>query len=267
MPISEKEKSYLEGTLMPQAKFLQETYILTLSRYQLVCEYAKGKIVLDAGCGSGYGADKLIRCGAKKVYAVDNNSESIKYCRSHYRQKNLEFLQGDVAKLDFPNNFFDLIVAFEIIEHLKGPQKVIAEFYRILKPGGRLILSTPNKGIYSPGTKKPFYPFHVQEFYLEDLKKLLNNFQNLEILGQYIKGRKMLLYPTWHPKRTIRIIYANLPFAIKIIIMRQYLGIFSFIYRTGIYHPEEIKLSSVYYSKNINKTRVFVAICQKSKKG
>lgn len=267
MPISEKEKSYLEGTLMPQARFLQEPYILTLSRYRLASGYAKAKVVLDAGCGSGYGADKLIRCGAKKVCGVDNNLESIKYCRSHYRRKNLEFSKGDVAKLDFPQNYFDLIVAFEIIEHLKDPQKAIVEFYRVLKPGGRLILSTPNKKIYSPGTKKPFYPFHIQEFYLEDLKKLLSNFQKLEILGQYIKGRKMLLYPVWHPKRIIRIIYANLPFSVKIIIMRQYLRVFSWIYRKGIYHPKEIKLADVYYSKDINKTRVFVAICQKPDKG
>lgn len=267
MTVSEKEKSYLEGSLMPQAKFLQESYTLAVNRYQWVKRYAKNKVVLDAGCGSGYGADGLIRSGAKKVYGVDINSESIKYCQEHHQQENLEFSIGDLAKLDLPDKSFDLIVAFEVIEHVKDCPKVISEFYRLLKPGGKLILSTPNKKIYSPGTKKSFYPFHWQEFYLEDLKKLLSRFQSLDIFGQFIKGKKMLLYPVWHPKRIIRIIYANLPFIIKIIIMRWYLRTYFWIYRKGIYHPKEIKLSDVYFSKDVNKTRIFVAICQKNKSG
>ena len=250
---------------MPEVKFLQESYNLAMKRYQWVSIYTKNKIVLDAGCGSGYGADKLIRSGAKLVYGVDINSESVRYCRKHYPNPNLKFSKGDLAKLNFPDKFFDLIVAFEVIEHVKDCPKVISEFYRLLKPGGKLILSTPNKKIYSPGSKKPFYPFHYQEFYLEDLKKLLSEFQNLKVVGQYIKGKKMLLYPVWHPKRVIRIIYANLPFSLKIMIMRWYLKIYFWIYNKGIYHPKEIKLSDVYFSRDLSKTRIFVASCQRPK--
>ncbi|MFC1656449.1 class I SAM-dependent methyltransferase [Patescibacteria group bacterium] len=265
MKISEKEQSYLEGSLMPEAKFLQESYILALHRYKWVNKFTKNKIILDAGCGSGYGTDMLISGGAKKVYGVDINSKSIEFCKKHYSQKNLVFSEGDLEKLKFPDKFFDCVVAFEVIEHVQNCPKALAEFYRILKPGGVLVFSTPNKKIYSPGTKKPFYPFHYQEFYLEDIKTLLKKFQIQEILGQYIKGKKMLLYPSWHPKRNIRVIYANLPFEIKIVLMRWYLKVYAWIYRTGLYRTNK-QLSDVYFSKNLDTTRIFVVRCTRQKR-
>ena len=172
-----------------------------------------------------------------------------------------------MTRLDFPDNFFDLICAFEVIEHIKDYKKALAEFYRVLKPGGLLLISTPNKAIYSPDSKKPFYPFHFHEFYLEDLKTMLKDFQIQKIWGQYIKGRKMLRYSAWNPKRWIRIIFANLPFPTKVLATRLYLKIYFLAFKKGIYRPKEIKPSDVYLSDNLAQTRVFVAICQKTKEG
>ena len=261
--IAENQRGYLEGSLMPQAKFIQDIYYLALARYQLACQYAQSKVILDAGCGSGYGSEELARAGAKKVYGVDLAADSIDYCQTHHSHPNLIFKQGDLTELDFPDNFFDLICAFETIEHIKDYRKAIAEIYRVLKPGGILIISTPNKAIYSPDTKKPFYPFHYHEFYLEDLKKMLKDFQIQKIWGQYIKGHKMLRYSSWNPKRWIRILFANLPFPMKIFATRLYLKIYFLAFKKGIYRPKEIKPSDVYLSDDLAKTRVFVALCQK----
>lgn len=260
-----KRKGYLEGSLLPQAKFLQETYALAISRYHLSKPYAQDKIVLDAGCGSGYGSEMLIKAGAKKVYGVDICPESIEYCRTHHKQANLVFQVGDLTKIDFPDQTFDLICAFEVIEHIEDYKRAMREFYRVLKPNGLLIISTPNKAIYSPWTKKPFYPFHYQEFYLQDFKNLLQNFHLQKLCSQFIKGRQMLIYHPWDPRKYLRIIFALLPFGFKVWFMRLYLQIFSWLYRAHIYHPRKISLGDVYCSHDLSKGRIFIAICQKPK--
>jgi len=268
--IAENQRGYLEGSLMPQAKFLQDVYFLALARYQLACQYAQSKVILDAGCGSGYGSQILAKAGAKKVYGIDLVADSIDYCQTHHSHPNLIFRKADLTRLDshfFPDNFFDLICTFETIEHIKDYRKAIAEIYRVLKPGGLLLISTPNKAVYSPGTSKPFYPFHYHEFYLEDLKKMLKDFQIQKILGQYIKGRKMFRYSLWNPKRYIRIIFANLPFIFKIWITRIYLKVFFWLFQRKIYQPPKINLADVYFSDDLSITREFVAIVKKTKEG
>lgn len=256
-------QDYLESSLMPHAKFLRKSYLLAQSRYRWVGQYTKNKIVLDAGCGSGYGTNILAQSGAKKVYGFDLSAKAIDYCVKHYQKNNIHFAQGDLAQLDFADNFFDVIVAFEVIEHVKDCSKVIAEFFRLLKKDGRLILSTPNKKFYSPDTKKPFYPFHEREFYLDDFKNILRQFRVQAMLGQHVKGQKTISYSLWHPKRNIRVLFANLPTALKKAIVRQYLRFYFWLTRQRIYRPKKIKLSDVYYSGDLERARTLVAVCQK----
>ncbi len=71
--------NYLEGSLMPQAKFLSEIYQMALTRYNFAIKYVRGKVVLDAGCGSGYGAKKLLEAGAKKVIGIDIGNNISRY--------------------------------------------------------------------------------------------------------------------------------------------------------------------------------------------
>jgi 2-polyprenyl-3-methyl-5-hydroxy-6-metoxy-1,4-benzoquinol methylase len=258
---------YLESALIPaKTKFLHEAQA-SQARYKLATQYAQNKVVLDIGCGAGYGSDQLICAGAKKVYGVDYIAHSIVYCQAHHRHRNLFFRQGDITRLDFDDNYFDQICAFEVIEHIKNYREAIGELHRVLKPGGLLIISTPNKAIYSPNSKKPFHPFHYHEWFLDDFKKILIGFKIQKILGQYFKGSKRLLYPKWSPKRLVRIIYANLPSALKKLIYHGYLKTYIWTYRKGISHPKEIRLSDIYYSEDLSKTGAFVAICQKLSKG
>ncbi len=258
---------YLESALIPtKTKFLHEAQASS-ARYKFATQYAQNKVILDIGCGGGHGSYKLIRAGAKKIYGVDVIADSIEYCQAHYNHPNLFFKQGDITRLDFDDNSFDLICAFEVIEHIKNYQKAISELRRVLKPGGLLIISTPNKAIYSPDSKKPFHPFHYHEWFLNDFKKILIGFKIQKILGQYFKGSKRLLYPKWSPKKFIRIIYANLPSILKKLIYCWYLKIYYWTYQKGIFHPKKIKLFKIYYSEDLSKTGAFMAICQKLPKG
>ncbi len=258
---------YLESSLIPtKTKFLHEAQASS-ARYKLATQYAQDKVILDIGCGAGYGSYKLIRAGAKKVYGVDIIANSIEYCQTHHFNPRLFFKQGDITHLDFDDNSFDQICAFEVIEHIKNYEKAVSELLRVLKPGGLLIISTPNKAIYSPDTKKPFHPFHYHEWFLNDFKKILIGFKIQKILGQYFKGSERLLYPKWSPKRFVRILYANLPSIIKKLIYHGYLKIYFWTYQKGISHPKKIELSDIYYSEDLSKTGAFIAICQKLPKG
>ncbi len=252
----------LEGSIMPEAKFMRDNYYLALARYQLAADYAPNKVVLEAGSGAGYGAEMLAKV-AKKVYAIDVSKSAVRQSQRKYARKNLKFEIGDITNLNFYDKTFDLIAAFETIEHVKDYNWAISEFRRVLKPGGLLILSTPNKKVYSPGTRKPFYPFHFKEFTLEELKSLLSDFKIKQILGQFIRGRSLLVYKPWNPKRIIRIIFANLPVWLKILIMKLYLNLSYRLYRIGFLRLPEVKLEDIYFNREVFKARSLIIVAQK----
>lgn len=96
--------------------------------------------ILDAGCGCGLLMKKLKKYGG--VWGIDLSSEAIKYCR----QRGLNNLkQESILKTSFNNNFFDVIVCIDVLYHkqVKNDNQALLEFYRILKPGGILILKLP----------------------------------------------------------------------------------------------------------------------------
>ena len=139
-----------------------------MARYTFAARLARGKRVLDAGCGAGYGSAALAEV-AERVTGVDVAAEAVEYARANYQLPNLAFEQASVTQLPFPNGAFDLIAAFEVIEHLEDWRGFLIETSRVLAPGGQLIVSTPNKLYYteSRGVQGP-NPFHVHEFEFEE---------------------------------------------------------------------------------------------------
>jgi len=135
-----------------------------LARYAFAERVCRGKRVLDAGCGTGYGAAELARTAAS-VVGVDISAEAIAFARAHYSAPNLSFLEGSCSSLPHGGESFDLVVAFEVIEHLKDWRECLAEMRRVLAASGQLIVSTPNKLYYSEarGAAGP-NPFHHHEF-------------------------------------------------------------------------------------------------------
>ncbi len=143
------------------------------ARYAFAARLARRKRVLDAGCGTGYGSAELAR-SASHVVGVDLSPEAIRYARLHYAIPDVHFLTGSCTALPIASGSQDLVVAFEVLEHLVDWAAFLAETRRVLAPGGQCVISTPNKDYYteSRGTGG-VNPFHVHEFSYQEFRDAL----------------------------------------------------------------------------------------------
>ncbi|WP_163852958.1 methyltransferase domain-containing protein [Paenibacillus elgii] len=159
-----------------------------LQRYQLACQFVKDKIVLDAACGAGYGSKMMQSAGAKFVLGVDISEESLQNALKTYGGSNVDFIYGDVNKLPFENESFDIVVSFETIEHVESGSKWIEESSRVLKEDGLFLVSTPNRMISNPGlyfVEQPVNPYHKYEYTASEfIGELLKKYDLLQIYGQ-----------------------------------------------------------------------------------
>jgi SAM-dependent methyltransferase len=141
-----------------------------LARYAFAARLSRRKQVLDAGCGAGYGSAELARTAAG-VLGIDRSAEAIAFARAQYPAPNLRFEEANCSALPAPDGSIDLVVAFEVIEHLQDWRAFLREARRVLAPAGQFIVSTPNKLYYSEsrGGSGP-NPFHVNEFEFEEFR-------------------------------------------------------------------------------------------------
>jgi SAM-dependent methyltransferase len=118
-----------------------DLFVAHESIYQFLAGYADGKVVLDAGCGTGYGAALLGR-RASRVAGVDLDPASIRYAQRHFAGKTIEFRTLDIQHLPFDSEF-DLVVSSNALEHLDEPGLFVAGARRALVAGGVLIVAVP----------------------------------------------------------------------------------------------------------------------------
>ncbi|MFT7638678.1 MAG: ubiquinone/menaquinone biosynthesis C-methylase UbiE [Pirellulaceae bacterium] len=146
------------------------------ARYEWVQQYCRGKNVIDAACGTGYGTD-MVATSATSATGIDCSNEAIAEARELYGKSMAQYLVGDITSLPFPNETFDVYISFETIEHINDDSKYLSEAQRVLKKGGLFICSTPNREITNPRTDindAPFNPHHVREYTSEELQSLLS---------------------------------------------------------------------------------------------
>jgi len=154
---------------------------LHLKRYEFARPSCSGKDVLDAGCGVGYGT-AFLATAARRAVGIDRSDEAIAYARRRYAVPNVEFLVGDLVALPAGEDSFDVVCAFEAIEHLADPERFVAEADRVLRSGGTLFVSTP---CAEHTNDRPENPYHEREFAAADLEALLRTrFRVVELLGQ-----------------------------------------------------------------------------------
>lgn len=138
------------------------------ARYAFARRYAHAKRILDAGSGTGYGTAELAQT-ARWAVGVDLAPEAAAYAQATYPLPNLRFTAGSCAALPFADGSFDLVVAFEVIEHLRDYRAFLTETRRVLAPGGFLIVSTPNKKYYAESRAQTGpNPYHEHEFEPEE---------------------------------------------------------------------------------------------------
>ncbi len=168
-----------------------------LSRLLLIKnEISENDIILDAGCNVGSLGKELIKDG-HIVYGVDVNPDYIEIAKS----RGVFAKVCPVEKLTFPDNFFDICVATELLEHLYRPEEGLYQLYRVLKPKGKLLGTVPSPfGMFSISSKHQ-HIWHQHDFNEDSLRKLLEKFFEKENI--YIKR----YYPPKEDTRDRHLLY------------------------------------------------------------
>jgi SAM-dependent methyltransferase len=143
-------------------------------RYAFARRFVEGKRVLDVACGEGYGT-ALLGSVAASAIGVDIDMASIDHARATYGDgKKVRFIASSCTGLPLPSASVDVVVSFETIEHIEAADQLamLIEFARLLTPAGLLVISSPNKRLYSD-ERQYVNPYHLQELYRDDLARLL----------------------------------------------------------------------------------------------
>lgn len=157
-----------------------------LVAYNEAAKLIQGK-VLEIGCGEGYGLSILAE-HAEEYVAIDKFNTNVAQFAG--QNNNISFLQMSIPPIDFPDNTFDSIVSFQVIEHIENDETMVAEMARILKSGGRMVLTTPN--IKMSLTRNPW---HVREYTVAQLSQLLQKyFTTVDMRGVYGNKKVMDYY-------------------------------------------------------------------------
>jgi SAM-dependent methyltransferase len=157
--------------------------------YERLADRCAGRDVLEAGCGEGYGAD-LIADVAHHVIGLDYDASAVAHVKARYPR--VEMHHGNLAALPLPDAAVDVVVNFQVIEHLWDQAQFVAECRRVLRPGGLLLMSTPNRITFSPGRDTTINPFHTRELNAAELTELLTS-AGFRIEGVYgvFHGRRL----------------------------------------------------------------------------
>lgn len=148
-------------------------YARHLAAYRYAAEQAAGRRVLDAGCGEGFGTQTLADV-ASEVLGVDYSEVAVSECRRLWNKPNLRFEQVDLTRPGAFTDTFDLVLNFQVLEHIEDPMPFLRGLHERIGPDGTLILTTPNR-LRTISEN----PYHVREYTAPELQELL-----LQVFGR-----------------------------------------------------------------------------------
>lgn len=159
-----------------------QLYAADLARHRVAYRFAEARLgtgrLLDLGCGTGYGSAELAAHPAR-VIGMDRVAPA-----AEARRSTACFVRGELGGLPFASASFDLVVSFQVIEHLLDPSDYLREIRRVLRPSGTLLLTTPNL-LQSEREN----PYHVHEYTAAELTATLSRcFGRVEMLGVFAIG-------------------------------------------------------------------------------
>jgi 2-polyprenyl-3-methyl-5-hydroxy-6-metoxy-1,4-benzoquinol methylase len=120
-----------------------DLFVAHQSLYQLAAPYAAGARVLDAGCGTGYGAAVFAAAGARSVLAIDRDPFSIWFARRHFAHPAVSFRKADCERLALATESLDLVFSSNVLEHLEHPELFLAAAFNALVTGGAAVIAVP----------------------------------------------------------------------------------------------------------------------------
>lgn len=164
-----------------------------MHRYGWSLQIVAGRDVLDIACGEGYGS-ALMASRARSILGVDISKDAVAHARARYgAQPNLRFEVGSVTAIPLGDASVDVVISFETIEHLAEQAEMIAEIRRVLRPDGLLVISSPNKKVYSDD-RGYVNTYHVKELYFDEFDALLRQrFPYVEYLGQRLATSSLMV--------------------------------------------------------------------------
>ncbi len=150
--------------------------------YAALRDRCRGAVVLEAGCGEGYGAD-LLAGVAERVLGLDYDAPTTRHARARYPR--VDVARANLVALPVRDGACDAVVSLQVVEHLWEQERFLRECHRALRPGGELLVSTPNRITFSPGRDTPLNPFHTRELSGPELAGLVRGagFVDVAVLG------------------------------------------------------------------------------------
>lgn len=163
-----------------------------LHRYGIALSFIKDKTVLDIACGEGYGTN-LMGNSASFVYGVDIDPDTIEAAKRKYKKENIQYATGSTSAIPLEDNSVDVVISFETIEHHDQHDEMLKEIKRVLKPGGIVMISTPDK-LYYTDQRNFKNQFHIKELYKKEFSDLVSGyFKNQQLLTQrYVNGNSLI---------------------------------------------------------------------------
>ena len=149
-------------------------------------EHLRDAVVLEAGSGEGYGAQLLHEAGARRVVALEYDPGAVQHAAAAY--PGVSSVRANLADLPMAAASVDVLVCLQVVEHLWALRAFLRDCARVVRPGGLVVVSTPNRPVFSPGlarAERPANPFHVEEFDAEQLEERLTHagFVDVQVLG------------------------------------------------------------------------------------